>query len=515
MKLAIRICFLLLSLPLWLPAQTPKAGPRVNTIYGMLEGARATDGILVFKGIPYAAAPVGPLRWQEPQAPLSWKGIRQATQFGHKPLQTAVYSDMVSRADSMSEDCLYLNVWTAATGSKKAMPVLVYIHGGGLYAGDGSEFRYDGASMARLGIVTVTINYRLGIFGFLAHPALSKASPHHSSGNYGVLDQVAALQWVQQNIAAFGGDPRNITIAGQSAGAVSVTTLVATPLAKGLFHKAIAQSGSILGSRMPSTLRTEESKGGQLMQLTGAKDLEALRKLPAKELLALYGNEGTPRFGISTDGYLLPKDPREIFTYGQQADIPILSGWNNGETGSILGSAPHAPEQFEQTVQKLYGNRAATILALYPHKDSVETVQSAIDLATDRFAGYNTWKWIDMHSKTNGFPVYRYLFCRTAPSHPSAKGGALHSAEIPYAMGNLALVSGIQWTAADQQLSATMQLYFANFIKTGNPNGSNLPKWPGLQSSIPKVMVLDTNTRIENEKGLRRYLYFDQTNNAY
>ncbi|GAB3223084.1 carboxylesterase/lipase family protein [Spirosoma arcticum] len=511
---------------------------RVKTANGPIEGTAETGGVRSFKGIPFATPPVGDLRWKEPQPAKNWTDVRQAKKFGPRAMQRAVFGDMGFRSDGMSEDCLYLNVWTPAKSDKDRLPVLVYFYGGGFIAGDGSEARYDGENMARKGIVTLTVNYRLGPFGFMAHPELTAESPHKASSNYGYLDQSAALRWVQQNIAAFGGDPKKVTIAGESAGSVSVSAQMASPLSKNLMAGAIGESGSLLGTLPPTSLADAEQLGVKFAEQVGAKSLADLRAMPAEKLLEATADPKTPRFSSAVDGYFFPKSPMAIFAAGEQAQVPLLVGWNSEEMSgrAILGQEKPTAENYTKAVQKLYGDRAADVLKLYAGTTDEAVEQVATDLAGDRFIGYSTWKWADLHSKTGGKkPVYRYLYARPRPAmtpemgnaesglaggvvksttpaapRPAARG-AVHSAEIEYAMGNLASNKTYAWTPDDYKVSEVMQNYFANFIKTANPNGPGLPTWPVLKPDGPaQFMRIDVNTRAEVEKNRERYLFMDQ-----
>jgi para-nitrobenzyl esterase len=506
--------FLLLGFCATGQAQDNTSACRAKTRYGIVEGTR-TEGICVYKGVPFAQPPLGPLRWQPPQPPKPWRGVRPARTFGPRPMQTRVYSDMVFRSDTLSEDCLYLNVWTPGP-SDTARPVLVYFYGGGFRAGSGDEPRYDGAAMARKGIVAVTVNYRLGVFGFLALPELTRESPHHASGNYGLMDQQAALQWVHDNISAFGGDPNRVTIAGESAGAMSVSAQMAAPLSKGLFVGAIGESGSVLGNLSPRTLSASEQQGEAFLALSGAHDLAGLRKLPAETLLKLSARSDAPRFGPNIDGYFLTESPMETFATGKQADVPLLAGWNSAEVSyrSLLGALTPTVAHYTETLHALYGDQAAEALKCYPAKTDKEVEAAATALASDRFIAYATWKWIDLHGKTDGFPVYRYLYAHPLPplkGHNTPRAsGAPHASEIPYALGNLPLVHAYSWTQEDYAVSQTLQGYFVHFIQTGNPNGEGLPRWYGLQASIPKVMVIDTQSGSRPETHQKRYLFLDQ-----
>jgi para-nitrobenzyl esterase len=452
--------------------------------------------------------------------------VRPATRFGAQCMQRRVFDDMVFRSNGTSEDCLYLNVWTPAASGTERRPVLVYFYGGGYVAGDGSEPRYDGESMARKGIVALTVNYRLTAFGFFAHPELTKESPHHGSGNQGLLDQSAALQWVHKNIAAFGGDPDKVTIAGESAGSTSVSAQMASPLSKNLIAGAIGESGALINPTLgPVPLEEAEQTGVKFATALGATSLAALRALPAEQILEATGKEGTPRFGTTVDGYFLPKRPADIYAAGEQAHVPLLVGWNSEENSyrSILRTAEPTPENYAEAIKKLYEGRADEVLKLYPGTTNAEVIASATSLASDRFIAYSTWKWADLHGKTGGKPVYRYFYERARPAmNQPADGsaaspaqppprGASHSAEIEYAMGNLASNKVYAWTPDDQKVSETMQTYFANFVKTGDPNGTGVPQWPAANhGDAVTVLHIDVNTRAEPEQHRDRYLFLDQ-----
>ncbi len=504
-------------------AQTPD---RVKTTNGVVEGTRTSAGIRVFRGLPFAAPPVGAGRWQPPHPVQNWTGIRPADKFGPRCMQRPVFSDMVFRSNGMSEDCLYLNVWTPAAAGGDRLPVLVYFFGGGFLAGDGSEPRYDGEAMARRGIVALTVNYRLNVFGFFAHPELTRESPRHASGNYGLLDQVAALLWVQQNIAAFGGDPARVTIAGESAGSIAVSALMTSPLSKGLIAGAIGESGAMITPTLPPLPIADAEKNGlALADRIGAASLEALRAMPADKLLAATATPGLPSLNSTVvDGYLLSKTPVEIMTAGEQARVPLLAGWNSEESAgtAVLRADAPTPENYAKAVERLYGARAADVLKRYPGTTAEEVVRSATDLASDRFIAYSTWKWTDAHARTSGKPVYRYFFLRPRPATTTPNGragaggpwalrGAVHSAEIEYAMGNLATNTVYAWTDADYKVSTVMQDYFANFIKRGDPNGPGLPAWTGnREGAAPHVMRLDVESRDEVDAREPRYALLDE-----
>lgn len=513
------------------------ASNQAQVANGRLAGAALPSGIHAFKGIPYAAPPVGGRRWQAPQPAAKWTNVRPATQFGPRAMQLPLFGDMNFRSNGVSEDCLYLNVWTGAKAAQEKRPVLVYFYGGGFVAGDGSEPRYDGEALAQQGIVTVTVNYRLGVFGFMAHPELTQESAHHASGNYGLLDQQAAVQWVRANIAAFGGDPQHITIAGESAGSWSVSAQLAAPVTKDLLKGAIAESGSLLGLQPLPTLAQGEATGTAFGTSVGAASLAALRAMPAQQLLEASGKQGAPRFSPIVDGYFLPRSPAEIFAAGQQARVPLLVGWNSQEMAYQMVMGPAAPtkDNYAAAVQKLYGAQAAEVQRVYPAATDAEAEQAATDLAGDRFIAYSTWKLADAQAQTSGQPVYRYLYARPRPAMtpemgnatanlaggvtkgtgaaapaPPAKG-AVHSAEIEYALGNLPTNKVFAWTPDDYKVSKTMQAYFANFIKTGNPNGAGLPTWPALKAGTAgQLLRLDVQTQAVPDQTRDRYLLLEQ-----
>ena len=493
--------------------------PRATVANGMLEGVNES-GIRTFKGIPYAAPPTGNLRWREPQPAVNWTGIRKADHFGPRAMQLPLFSDMQFRSDGVSEDCLYLNVWTPAKTGNEHLPVLVYFYGGGFVAGDGSEYRYDGESMARHGIVAVTVNYRLGLFGFFSHPELTKESPHHASGNQGLLDQAAALQWVQKNIASFGGDPKRVTIAGESAGSFAVSAQMASPLSKNLFAGAIGESGSLLGNPLNS-LPEAEKTGVQFSDSVKATSLAALRAMSAEDLLKATSRPGFGRFPVAVDGYFFPKQPVAIYTAGEQAQVPLLVGWNSQESGyqGILGNESPTVDNYTKAVQKLYGDKANDVLAAYHANGDTDVQTVATKLASDRFIGFSTWRWSDVQSITSKAPVYRYLYARPRPqTRPDkdnkiqpASAGASHSAEIEYAMGNLVTNRVYDWQPQDEKVSQVLQAFFVNFITTGNPNGLGVPAWqPVVKGKPANVMVIDADTKAMIEKSREQYLLMEK-----
>ncbi len=520
-------------------AQTPYGLPvRTRVETGELEGVYETkSGLQIFLGVPYAKPPVGDLRWKEPQPADNWSGVYPAKAFANGPVQAPVFGDMRFRSPGISEDCLYLNVWSPAKPNDKLLPVLVYFYGGGFVAGDGSEPRYDGAAMARKGIVVVAVNYRLNIFGFFAHPELSKESPYKASGNYGLLDQNLALRWVQKNIGAFGGDPKRVTIAGESAGSISVSAQMASPLSKGLIAGAIGESGAgIHPTLAPIPLKEAEKNGLEFATKAGHPSLAELRKLSTFELFHLYND--SKRFGFPTvlDGYFYPKTLPEIFNAREQAQVPLLLGWNSAEipAAAFMQGKPFTANDFKSKVEEVYGKDAGEVLRLYPSGTQRDVELSATALASDRFISYSTWKWFDLHRKNSEQLVYRYLYSRIRPplvdqnkisglaggaldkqkdAPPSPQPvGAQHACEIEYCMGNLYLAREYAWTADDYKVSETMLSYFANFVKTGNPNGDGLPQWPRAEreDTTPPVMIIDVESRSVDAADDARYVFHDK-----
>ncbi|HTE31445.1 MAG TPA: carboxylesterase family protein [Chryseolinea sp.] len=505
---------------------------------GIVEGLYDTrTGLSEYFGVPFAKPPVKDLRWKAPQPLENWKGVLSTKAFGPRPVQGVVFGDMNSRSAGLSEDCLYLNVWTPAKRNVTGLPVLVYFYGGGFVAGDGSEPRYDGARMAQKGIVVVTVNYRLNIFGFFAHPDLSKESPYHASGNYGLLDQYASLLWVQKNIAAFGGDPKRVTIAGESAGSIAVSALMTSPLSKNLIAGAIGESGAGINPTLaPIPLAEAEKVGFEFAKNAGYVTLDQLRALSTKEVFEIYAE--AKRFGFPTviDGYFYPKTLPQTFSAKEQSQVPLLLGWNSAEIpgAAFMQGLPYDEESYVKKVKEVYPNDFDQVLKLYPHSNSKEIELSATALASDRFIAYSTWKWFDLHRKNSSKPVYRYLYSKlrpplvdpskvsglaggtvekgqSAPKVPAAVG-APHACEIEYCMGNLHLIKDYAWTADDFTVSETMFSYFANFIINGNPNGDKLPSWPAAEANdaTPPVMVIDKQSKAVDAKDDARYVFLDK-----
>jgi para-nitrobenzyl esterase len=502
---------------------------RVKTANGTVESTvPPKDGVRSFKGIPFAQPPIGDLRWREPQPVKNWRGVRNADKFGPACMQRlSPNADYWFRGDGMSEDCLSLNVWTPAKSKRDKLPVLVYIFGGGFQNGGGSEPRYDGESMARKGIVAVSVNYRTNIFGFFVHPELTKESPHHASGNYGLLDQVAALRWVQKNIAAFGGDPKRVTIAGESAGSISVSALMASPLSRNLMAGAICESGAAIASLPPRPLAEAEQGGVKFAAAAGADSLAALRAMTPQQLQEAAAKAQGVRFSTAMDGYFLSKTLTEIGLAGEQAKVPLLAGSNTEEQGAraVLAGGDPTPETLAAAITKFYGEKAEPVLKAYAATTTDEVFEAAMHLASARFISYGTWKWTELHMQTSGKPVYRYLYARVRPAYLGMPGqpppaapaqpllgprGAAHSAEIQYAMGNLDLDTRYSWEPADREVSKTMQAYFVNFIKTGDPNNPVLPPWPAYKPETNyQRMRIDVTSKAEPEPHRDRYLALD------
>lgn len=495
----------------------------VKTAAGPVKGTTSPDGrVRIYKSIPFAAAPVGELRWQAPRPAPAWKGVRDATAFGPRCVQGQIFADIVFT--ELSEDCLTLNIWTPGKAPGDRLPVMVWIHGGGFQAGAGAEPRHDGLAFARKGVVLVTFNYRLGVFGFFSHPELTRESGRNASGNYGLLDQVAALQWVRDNIAAFGGDPKNVTIFGESAGSFSVSALMASPLARGLFHKAIGQSGAYFASGAgPLPLRplaASEEQGAKFAASIGAGSLAALRAKTADELLK-PALKTQPWFAPGVDGHFLAQDVETVFAKGQQAQVPLLAGWNADEIRSATTLAKQKPtaQSFTESTRKRFGDRADSLLEVYPASSDEEAIESAAALASDLFIGYNTWKWIEAHKATGKAPVYRYSFDRKIPVPPghtvngmpatSRDIGARHAGEIEYVFGTLdESLPKVPWEPADRTLSDAMTTYWANFARSGDPNGAGLPKWPRYGDG-GQVLHFDETIRAAPESLRPRYETLD------
>lgn len=461
---------------------------------GLIEGTTNANGdIQIFKGIPFAAPPVGDLRWKAPQPVEAWEGVKKCDRFGPSPMQAPPHpfmfwsSEFLIPEEPISEDCLYLNVWSGAKAADEARPVLVYIYGGGFRSGGAGCPIYDGEAMAKKGVVFVSINYRVGIFGFLAHPELSQEAEYKSSGNYALLDMIAALDWVQKNIAAFGGNPNNVTIAGQSAGAFGVNFLTASPVAKGLFHRAIAQSGGSFysnPSRPGLDLKSAEQQG---VDFAKALDCQSLAELRAKSADSIQQAQGGLAFPI-IDGYLLPKSVYDIYANGEQNDVPLLIGWNQDD---IVFMQSKEVEAFRKQIEERFGDLAADFFAAYPAGTAKEAAQSQLDMGRDEIFGIQVYTWAKLQSQTGKSPAFVYNFNRQVPAHtPDSQFGAFHSGEIVYAYDNLHTLDR-PWEEVDETIADKMSDYWSNFAKKGNPNGKGLVLWEPFDPGNEKVMILD------------------------
>jgi para-nitrobenzyl esterase len=467
--------------------------PTVTVSGGQVRGALLDKGGAVFKGIPFAQPPVGELRWRDPEAVKPWTGVRQAAEFGPPCAQNSNGRML----ESSREDCLYLNVWTPEWPSQSRKPVMVWLHGGGNYGGTASSRNFDGESLARRGVVLVTANYRLGVFGFFSHPELTKESPRHASGDYGLLDQIAALRWVHDHIARFGGDPGNVTIFGQSAGAVDVNVLMTSPLAKGLFQRAIAESGTVTRNPDDGTLRMtalgpvmqvkngpvtySDAAGLREAEQAGAKigaSLAELRRLPAAELLqaaAAPRSSIGPANGVVVDGYVLPKPPAEVFATGKEQRVPLLVGNNARER-----TPKTTPEEVKAAMEAMYGPLAGKALALYITPDPLYGPTDA-QWVVDTMYRCPVVEELNWHAGA-GNAAFEYQFDRAAPGREAL--GAVHGAEVAYVFGSL----GPAYTAADHEISNAIEQYWTNFAKTGNPNSTGLPQWPRYETAARGYM---------------------------
>jgi para-nitrobenzyl esterase len=462
----------------------------ISTKTGKISGAQSKDGKIVsFKGIPFAAPPVGALRWKAPQPVEKWKGIKDCSKFSASPMQPKPVpfsmwsSEFLIPEEPISEDCLYLNVWTASKKAGNKKPVLVWIYGGGFSSGGSACPIYDGEALARKDIVVVSLNYRVGILGFFAHPDLS--SDGEKSGNFGLLDQIAALKWVKENIGAFGGDPAQVTIAGQSAGSMSVNALVASPLAKGLFNKAIGHSGANFTSSNP-TKEIAESEVRLTLKTLGSARLEDLRKMDATILL----NKGNGMRRPYIDGHVLPEQVADLYATGKQNKVALLHGWNEDE-GLVFGPIKNATD-FVNDLRNNYGRNADFLIGQYRAANDFEAAQAQLDLSRDQLFGLQGYLWLEAQ-QSQKLPVYAYRFKRIVPATGAYKKfKAFHTGEVPYAFNNLRFVNR-PWEKADYQLAETMSEYWVNFVKTGNPNGKGLPPWPAYQRNEKQIIILDEN----------------------
>lgn len=497
----------------WAGEHAPRVKLDTGTVAGKTEGP-----VHAFLGIPYAAPPVGELRWKRPAPPARWSGVRKAVDFGARCMQGPIYSDMVFRDPGPSEDCLNLNVWIPAQAATKKLPVMVWIYGGGFQAGSTSEPRQDGQFLAQRGVVVVSMNYRLGVFGFFAMPELAAESGHGSAGNYGLLDQAAALAWVHRNIAAFGGDPDNVTIFGESAGASSVSALMASPVVAGLFVKAIGESGSAFTKTtepMKTLAQREESDANFAKVSLGSASLKDLRAISAQKVLdaALKKDDAELRFSPSVDGYFLPESVSAIFAAQKENRVTLLAGWNRDEAGlSKDAPAEPTPEQRLRTAgKKQFPGKVEQFMRLYGAASPTEAKRALNDFLTDDPRAWSMWEWLESTTAEGKKPVYRYRFDRSLPSATDPAGlGAYHSGEIEYVFGALDSKTGIPWTAEDRALSELMQKYWTNFARNGDPNGEGLPVWPVYRAAEDwPVMYLDAVSKAEKDRLRDRYVFLD------
>ena len=456
----------------------------VKTEFGLVQGT-IEDGLTVYKGIPFAAPPVGNLRWKAPQPAAKWEGVKQTTQFAPGPIQGG------NIPSGKSEDCLYLNIWSPAKSAKDKIPVLVWIYGGGFAAGATSEANYSGEKLAKKGVVLVSIAYRVGSLGFMAHPELSAEASSKASGNYGLMDMIAGLQWVKKNIAAFGGDPNKVTIFGESAGGIAVSELCASPLAKGLFHGAISESGGSFGPPRPTTfpgenlktLKDAEAAGVAYAKSAGVSSIAELRNIPADKLPA-------GRAWPIIDGYVIPDDQYKMYEAKKFNDVPILVGYNSDEGASF--SPPKTPEEYITGVKNRYGKFADELIKAYP-AGTTTVLKTARDLARDAAFGWHTWAWANLHSKLGKTKAYYYYFDQH-PDYPESSPrygyGSPHGQEVAFVFQHVNPNSQ-QATATDQQVSDAMATYWTNFAKYGHPNGNGVPNWPAFSESNKQVMYFN------------------------
>ena len=449
--------------------------PVVQTKYGSVEGY-TEDGISIFKSIPFATPPVGNLRWRAPQPPAAWQGVKKCISFSASPVQSTPVpfscwtEEFISPPEPLGEDCLYLNVWTGAKPNEKR-PVFVWIYGGGFVSGSSACAIYDGKEFAKSGVVFVSINYRVGAFGFMAHPELT-GEGNGSSGNYGMMDQVAALKWVKENISAFGGDPLNVTIAGQSAGSMSVYGIIFSPSSSGLFQKAIAHSGGIVGSFKLENLKSAEEAGISLQKMLGVKDLAAMRALPADSILHQSQKVSNFRYAPILDGRFLPADLNNALENGQFNQVDLLGGWVTGD-GGLFGDQKMDKEAFTKYIQEHYPGKSPELLKLLPHETGEQISASMQKLTLVNFAVAGLYEF----SRYNKKSTYIYEFSHIPTDKPGFPNyGAFHTSDVPYALHTLHLWKR-PWKEVDYAVENAMSGYWLNFVKTGNPNGPGLPQW--------------------------------------
>jgi para-nitrobenzyl esterase len=469
-----------------------------NVTGGQIQGTVA-DGIAAFKGVPFAAAPIGDLRWKAPQPADAWQGVRKADAYGPSCMQAASMLAVMGAGPAVGEDCLYLNVWTAAKSAAERRPVMVWIYGGGFAAGMTGIPPYDGQRFAKEGVVLVSVAYRVGPFGFLAHPALTREGGG-SSGNYGLQDMIAGLRWVKQNISKFGGDPARVTIFGESAGGIAVSLLAGSPAATGLFKHAISESGGAFGpprqgteaGGLLPTLKSAEDFGQQFLTKLGATDLASARALSADRIqAALPADALSGGFWPNLDNKILPRNQYGRYSTGQFNDTPVLIGTNSDE-GALFARPGMTPAAFAAQVRAGYGDRAERILSAYPHANDAQAARAGKQLFRDTTFGWSTWVWATLQSEHGRHKAYIYYFDHRTPQSPD---GANHGSEIAFVFGNLSApgMGGVVMkpTAAEQTLSDQMHRYWVNFATVGDPNGPGLPPWPAFDTKSQQAMVLD------------------------
>jgi len=475
-------------------AEQPHPLEQVTVQQGQLQGA-VKDGTVMYKGVPFAQPPIGDLRWRAPQTALQWQGIRQATEYAPAPMQAG------QPVGGVSEDSLYLNIWTEAQSADEKRPVLVWIYGGGFSFGASSDPLFEGTPLAKKGVTVVSIAYRVGQLGFLAHPQLSAENPHKVSGNYGLLDQIAALKWIKNNIAAFGGDPNNVTIAGESAGGISVSMLAASPLATGLFHKAISQSGGSFGpvgtpnypgeNMIP--LAVAEQQGADYVKQFNHASIEQLRKLPAERFIPQGWS--LPGGWPIVDGYVVPDDQFTLYEQGKFNDVPVLIGYNSDEGASFVRDSD--AKEFVAGIKKRFGPFAPSLMDAYSISDERIT-RSARDLIRDAAFGWHTWSWARLQAHKGQAPVYLYFFDQHANHAKDSEQfgyGSPHGQEIAYMFNNLDLDNPAT-SATDVAISEAMSSYWSNFAKQGNPNQKGLTHWPAFTSTAEKVMLFQQQPKV-------------------
>ena len=464
----------------------------VRTDAGLLEGVRQGD-LVVYKGVPFAAPPLGDLRWREPQPVPHWRGVRKAVAFGPGCVQDA--STVPMRSGSYSEDCLYLNIWRPAA-SKAGLPLMVWFYGGGFATGSAAWDLFDGSALARHGVMVVTFNYRLGALGFLAHPELTRESGHKASGDYGLMDAIAVLRWIKRNAAALGGDPSHVTVFGQSAGSMMINDLLVSPEARGLISGAIGESSAAmapLDSRAPgaiASLATSEKAGAGLAARLGAPSLTELRKLPAERFLP-----GPPFAGPIVDGWIVPKAPRDAFASGRQAYIPTLVGSNAQEVNFPTIQPPATVKDFTGFFESNFGPFGPRLLKAYPFATDEEAWRARVDFLTDFGFRWQVWTWARLQARTGKAPVFYYQFEQPEPARDPAlraRIGTPHASEELFVFQDDRLPDW-DWGAEDRVVSGQMARYWTNFAKTGDPNGPDLPAWPRFTEAHPEVMDLKTN----------------------